>query len=220
MLLELRLKDFVLIEEARLTFEPGFIVLTGETGAGKTLLIKGLKLLMGARGSPSLIRPGASKAVLEAVFLPNETVREELIQAGLEVEEEILIRRILTPERSKTYLNDSPVSLNLLNKTISPLVVLAGQHDYQLLTNPEEKLNLLDAYAGITNLKKEYQKSYQEFRKLEKQLNSLQERIKQTLKEEDFLRFQLKEIEEISPKIGEDEELERQAKTLKNLSQL
>ena len=220
MLLELRLKDFVLIKEARLSFEPGFVVLTGETGAGKTLLIRGLKLLMGERASPALIRPGARQAVLEAVFRLSPEMREGLLALGLEAEGEMVVRRVISPERSRAYLNDSPVTLGLLAETVGRLVVLAGQHDYQTLSRAEEKLLLLDRYAGLLPLREKYEGVYQGLRALEKELRERQERLKRSLKEEDFLRFQLAEIEEVSPRPGEDEELEEKVKVLKNLSRL
>ncbi len=220
MILELRLKDFVLIEEARLSFEPGFVVLIGETGAGKTLLIKGLKLLMGARGSPSLIRPGAPKAVLEAVFLPGTKTKDRLARAGLDSGEEILVRRVLTPDRSRAYLNDSPVSLGLLTETISPLITLASQHDYQRLKDPEEKLAILDTFANLWPLREKYEEQYRKLKELERELEKQREKLQNSLKEEDFLRFQIKEIEDVAPQIGEDQELEEKVKVFKNLTQL
>ncbi|AEH45376.1 Sigma 54 interacting domain protein [Thermodesulfatator indicus DSM 15286] len=220
MLLELRLKNFVLIEEARLSFEPGFVVFTGETGTGKSLLIKSLKLALGARSSPGLIRPGAKEAILEAVVSADERTKRHLEKFGLEPTHELIIRRVITPDRSRAYLNGSPVTLQMLSEILSDLVVIAGQHEYQTLNKPEERLLTIDTFGELFSLRKAYEEAYLDFRQKLEKLQSLQEKVKNALKEEDFLKFQLQEIEAVSPEPGEDIEIEEKLKRLKNLARL
>ncbi|OAG28681.1 DNA repair protein RecN [Thermodesulfatator autotrophicus] len=220
MLQELRLKNFVLIKEARLSFEPGFVVFTGETGTGKSLLIKSLKLVLGARSSPGLIRPGAKEALIEAVVSVDEKTQKHLEKFGLEPAEELIVRRIITAERSRAYLNDSPVTLQMLSEIASDLVVIAGQHEYHTLNKPEERLLTVDTFGDLLALRQEYEKAYLTFREKLENLLSFQEKVKNALKEEDFLRFQLQEIEAVSPVPGEDIEIEEKLKRLKNLARL
>ena len=220
MLLELRLKDFVLIDEARLLFEPGFVVFTGETGAGKTLLVKGLHLLLGARGGPALIKPGAREAILEAVFSVGEELSQKLEEAGIAPGDEIYIRRIIGRERSRAYVNDSPVTLGFLADLAQDLLVVASQHDHQSLNRPEERLRMIDAHGGLFELRAKYQGLYERYRQIEREYQALQQRLQELLKEEDFLRFQISEIEEIAPQPGEDVEIEQRLAELKNLARL
>ncbi len=219
MLLELRLKDFVLISETRLEFAPGLIVLTGETGAGKSLLIQSLKLLLGARGGAHLIRPGAKEAVLEAVF-EGHFWAERLASLGLPSAEELVIRRIITPERSRIYLNGSPVTAQMLAKLTQGFIILAGQHEHQLLARPEERLAFLDLFSETQELLLAYQEAYRRFRQAEAAYQDLLLRRQQAERERDFLAFQIREIEEIAPQPGEDEELEAERQRLRNLEKL
>ncbi|WP_022853272.1 DNA repair protein RecN [Thermodesulfatator atlanticus] len=220
MLLELRLKDYVLIEEARLKFEPGFVVFTGETGAGKSLLVKSLKLASGARGGPQVIRPGAKQAIIEAVWENSPETAAKLEELGLEPEDEIIIRRVITKERSRIYLNGSPITLQMLGQILAGKVIIAGQHEYQSINAAETRLFLLDAFGGLLDLREKYQKAFKEYQDLAHALNHLREKISSALKEEDFLNFQLKEIENVAPQPGEDEEIEERLFVLKNLARL
>ena len=219
MLLELRLKDFVLIPEARLPFEPGFIVLTGETGAGKSLLLQSLKLLLGARGGGHLIRAGAKEAVIEAVF-DAAPLRERLSSLGFSPAEEVVVRRVITPERSRIYLNGSPVTAQMLANLTRGLIVLVGQHEYHLLDRAEERLAFLDAFCQLEDLLSRYQEAFRRLRELEEAHREFSARLRQLVKERDYLAFQIREIEEVDPRPGEDEELEAEAKRLKNLERL
>ncbi len=219
MLLQLRLKDFVLIAEAELEFAPGLIVLTGETGAGKSLLIQSLKLLLGGRGGGHLIRPGAKEAVLEA-FFEGRWLAERLTSLGLSPAEEVVVRRVITAERSRIYLNGSLVTAQMLAELTRGLIVLAGQHEYQMLAKPEERLAFLDTFSGLQALVESYQDSYRRFRELEKAYQELARRVQQAEKERDFLSFQIREIEETAPHPGEDEELEAELRRLKHFKKL
>ncbi len=219
MLLELRLKDFVLIPEARLSFAPGLIVLTGETGAGKSLLVQSLKLLLGGRGGAHLIRPGAQEAVLEAV-ISGKPLAQKLEALGLSGQEEVVLRRVVTPERSRIYINGSPATAQMLARLTEGFIVLAGQHEYQTLNHPEERLKFLDAFARHTPLVEAYREAYQRYQECLLAYRDFVEKMRHALKEKDFLAFQIQEIEEVAPQPGEDEALEQEARRLRSLSKL
>jgi len=156
MLLELRLKDFVLIPEAHLLFAPGFTVLTGETGAGKSLLMQGLSLLLGGRGGSHLVRPGAEEAVVEAVIPGGELLAERLSEMGYEPEEEVVLRRVITPNKSRVYINGSPANLQMLSRLTEGLILLASQHEHQVFSRPGDRLRLLDEFAKVGPLLARY----------------------------------------------------------------
>ncbi|QJA06695.1 DNA repair protein RecN [Thermosulfurimonas marina] len=219
MLLELRLQNFLLIEEAHLSLGPGFTVLTGETGAGKSLLIKALRLVLGERGGPEYLRPGAKEAVVEAL-LASSKLPKRLSSLGLEPAEEILVRRIITPERSRIFVNGAPVPLKMLARVTQGLVVLTGQHEFRALLSPEYRLRLLDAFAGTEDLRRRYREVFSHLRKLREERRRLEEECSRLARERDFLEFQIREIEEAGLCPGEDEELEREREVLRNLTRL
>ncbi len=220
MLIELRFKDFVLIREANLLFDQGFTVLTGETGAGKSLLMQGLHLLLGARGGPHLIRPGAKEAIIEGVIFGGELLAQRLSEMGYEALEEVVLRRIISQTKSRIYINGSPANLQMLSRLTGGLILLASQHEHQLLARPEDRLHLLDEFAGVRELLNTYQKAYKAYRRLKRDYNDLAERLSRLEQERDFLRFQIQEIEEASLVPGEDDALAEERMLLKNMARL
>jgi len=219
MLLELRLRNFLLIEEARLSLGPGFTVLTGETGAGKSLLVKALRLVLGERGGADYLRPGAGEAVVEAL-LSSPELPERLSTLGLEPAEEILVRRVITPERSRIFINGSPVPLKMLAQLTRGLVVLTGQHEFRTLLSPEYRLRLLDAFAGTRELLQGYREVFFRLKEVRERRRALEEELSRLARERDFLDFQIREIEEAGLSPGEDEELQREREVLRNLTRL
>ncbi len=220
MLVELRFRDFVLIREANLSFDPGFTVLTGETGAGKSLLMQGLHLLLGARGGPHLIRPGAKEAIIEAVISGGGLLTQRLSEMGYEPSEEVVLRRIISPTKSRIYINGSPANLQMLSRLTSGFIILASQHEHQLLARPEDRLRLLDEFAGIKDLLNTYQKAYTRYRHLKTEYENFAQKIGRLEQEKDFLRFQIQEIEEASLTPGEDKTLVEERTRLRNISKL
>ena len=201
---ELHIKNLALIEEASLDFSDGFTVFTGETGAGKTVLIGALKLLLGERGDSSLIRRGTDSATVEGRFL----VRGE---------EVVVSRTISRDGRNKCYLNGSMSTLNNLSSTLSPFIDLHGQHDHQKLLDPKQHVHYLDTFIGP-----EASKTLLEYREAKAKRNNAAKIHRQLLtnrdnaaKERNYVEFQLQEIKNANPKPQEDEKIENELPKLR-----
>jgi len=220
MLAELRIKDLLLIEEAELSLDSGFIVFTGETGAGKSLLVKAIKLILGEKGGGGLLREGAKEGVVEALLSGGKFLAERLSALGFPPEEELHIKRVFTRTRQRAYVNGSPVTLSELKKLTKGLVSLTGQHEFYSFLNPENYLEILDLFAGLRDLRLSYEEAYQAYRQRLRKLEELESSLKEAEAKKDFLLYQLKELEELNPSPEEEEELLRKREKLKNLSTL
>lgn len=212
MLETLSIRNLAVVEAVDVHFYPGFHVLTGETGAGKSIIIDALGLIAGARGSADSIRYGCEKAEMEALFsLPGgHPVWETLEQLGIEAkrEEHLIIRRELTSQgKSTSRVNGQMVNLTMLREIGEQLVNIHGQHEHQNLLKAERHLGLLDTYGEsiIGPLKAVYQERYTAFAKVEKELRELQESSQKAYQMLDLYRFQLEEISSAALKPGEDE---------------
>ncbi len=216
MLLELRIKNFVLIEEANLSLEEGFTVFSGETGAGKSLLIKALRALLGERGGSNFIKPGAPLAEISAVLRESEILPERLKEMGYQPEEEIHIRRIIQPQKQRCFLNGAPISLFELTQLTKDLIFLTSQHEYYSFLQRENQLKFLDALLGHSETMKKYQDLYKAYLELQRKLSELNKKISEALQRKDYLFFQISEIEELNPDPEEEEKLRVQRERLKN----
>jgi DNA repair protein RecN (Recombination protein N) len=212
MLRELAIRHFALVEEARASFGPGLNILTGETGAGKSIIIGALALALGARGGGELIRTGAEEAVVEAAFEPpvKSPVQEILASAGiaLTAEDYLLLRRHLSREgRSRAYVNGT-LSVAATLKTLGEFLVdIHGQHESVLLQNPRRHLELLDAFGGLTDQRQAYQALYARLQALEAELRGLQGDERTKAQRKDLLEHQTREIEAARLREGEEEQL-------------
>lgn len=212
MLETLSIRNLAVVEAVDVHFHPGFHVLTGETGAGKSIIIDALGLIAGGRGSADSIRYGCEKAEMEALFsLPgNHPVWETLERLGIDAqrEEHLIIRRELTSQgKSTSRVNGQMVNLTMLREIGEQLVNIHGQHEHQNLLKAERHLGLLDTYGDpiIGPLKEVYQEKYSAFAKVEKELRELQESSQKAYQMLDLYRFQLEEISSAALKPGEDE---------------
>ena len=220
MLLELKISNLVLIENVHLDLDKGFVVFTGETGAGKSLLIKAVKLLLGEKGGANYIRPGAKEGEIEAIVWGGEKLSQKLQEAGYSPQEEIHIKRIFSPNRQKIYINGSPATLAELSKLTKDLILLTSQHEFYTLLSSEKQLEFLDHFLELTPYLKEYQELYYKYKSLVSQIKELEEKITSSQLKKDFLLFQIREIEELKPDPEEEENLQKEREKLKNLSLL
>ena len=211
MLKQLHIRNLAIIEEVSLEFGAGFVVLTGETGAGKSILIDGLNLALGERADRDMVRAGSDETSVEAVFdladLPR--VREEL--GKLEVEsmgEDLLLRRVVTAAgRSRCAINGSPVPLGLLKRLGDLLVDLHGQHEHQLLLNRATHLEFLDAFAGLLERRVETAEAHRRWRECRVKLDRLAAAGEGKAQRLDLLNYQIGEIDGARLKPGEEDEL-------------
>ena len=219
MLKSLYAKNFALIDELRADFHPGLNIITGETGAGKSILIGALGAMLGDRVNRDVIRSGASKLVVEGEFLidrlPN--VKSFLQENDIDVFDELIIRREVADNgRSRSFINDTPVALNTLSALGDLLVDLHGQHDHQLLLKVGYHIDYLDEFAELQKGIAEYKESYNRFLTIARQLHELEKQKAESEQTRDLLQFQLQEIDAVDPKPDEDEELEREERILRN----
>ena len=220
MLLELKITNFLLIESAHFKFDEGLIVFTGETGAGKSLLVKALRLLLGEKGGASFIKPDAKEGEVEALIWGGEKLAQKLKEIGYSAEEEIHIKRVLTRSRQRTYLNGSPITLNELSLITRDLINLTSQHEFYQLLSPEKQLQFLDDFLKLFPLLKEYSTVFFQWSNLKKQIQEIKKKLSDAELKKDFLMFQIKELEELNPSPVEEAELLKEREKLKNLSTL
>lgn len=208
MLRLLKVKNFALMEDLTIDFENGLTVVTGETGAGKSMIVEAIATLCGSRMEDVLIRSSKNFAEVTGIFRIGTILKERLKESGIEVDTDIIIRRkIERGKRQNAYINDQVVSLNLLREVTQEMVDLIGQYENQSLFYPRNHLLLLDSFAGITALRHEYAKLYNEYRRLQNRLENLLETVKQKDDKIDYLKYQVGEIERAKLQPGEDEAL-------------
>jgi len=227
MLAELSIRNLAVIESVQLRFRKGFNVLTGETGAGKSIIIDALSLIAGGRGSADLVRYGSDKAEIEAVFdmEPGHPVWETLRKIGVEASEEelIVIRREITAQgKSSCRINGHSVNLSMLREVGEWLVNIHGQHEHQSLLRTEQHVKWLDLYGDNTigPVKRKYRECYKAYTQMRQKLAQLRESGKQSLQMQDLYRFQIEEIAAAQLKIGEDELLAEEKRKLANAEKL
>ncbi len=211
MLTELRVRDLAVIADVTLPLRPGLNVLTGETGAGKSMLVDALALLLGERASADLVRPGAEKTVIEAAF---EGVKD--VEDGVMV----LKREVSSEGRSRVWINGSPATVGMLAEVGARLVDLHGQHETQSLLKPDAQREILDAYAGAQVERVAVRDAHQRLRDLEQREAELANRQDEVRRKADYLRHVVQEIERAAPKVGEDDALGTDAKRLAHADEL
>ena len=221
MLLEISIKNFAIIESISLNFEQGMTVLTGETGAGKSIIIDAMNMMLGARATTEVIRHGATKAEIEGLFSieSNRALEEIFDEQGLELSDEIIIRReILQNGRSISRVNGQMVNLSVLRAIGQQLVDIHGQHDQEELMRPHRHIQMLDEFgdASFFELKEAYQTSFDNYRRMRKQVLDIKKNQQEHKARIEMLEFQMAEIEAANLKAGEDIALNQERDKLLN----
>ncbi|WP_044747883.1 DNA repair protein RecN [Bacillus alveayuensis] len=227
MLAELSIKNFAIIEALSISFEKGLTVLTGETGAGKSIIIDAIHLLVGGRGSAEFVRYGETKAEIEGLFLLEDETHpcyEKCAEFGIDISDGMVVlrREISVHGKSVCRVNGKLVTIAALREIGSTLVDIHGQHEHQELMDPEKHLPLLDQYGGeeIVAALEEYQAVYKKYEQLKKQLQRLNENEQQMAHRLDLLTFQLEEIQKAQLKPNEDEELMEEKVKIMNFQKI
>ncbi|OCJ05149.1 DNA repair protein RecN [Rhizobium sp. AC44/96] len=219
MLIQLSIRDIVLIERLDLAFETGLSVLTGETGAGKSILLDSLSLALGGRGDGGLVRHGEDKGQVTAVFdvEPDHRARRLLRENGIDDDGDLIFRRVQTSDgRTKAYVNDQPLSVQLMRQAGQMLVEIHGQHDDRALVDTHAHRILLDAFAGIGDEVAAVSELYRKWRDTERTLKKQREKVENAAREADYIRSSVEELEKLSPQDGEEDELaDRRQKMMK-----
>ncbi|MGL4868289.1 MAG: AAA family ATPase, partial [Cetobacterium sp.] len=218
MLKELKIENLAIIEKVDLEFEKGLIVLTGETGAGKSIILSGINLLIGEKANSDMVRDGQDYLLAQGVFAVNEEQEAELKEMGIDAEDnEVIVRRHIDKNgKGKAFVNNIRVPMSSLKEIMGTLVDIVGQHSHQMLLNKNNHLKLLDRFLGEEglNIKKQLELIYNEYSSLERRIQDVEKNKRETLEKKEFYEFQLEEIDKISLKSGEDEKLEEEYKKL------
>jgi DNA repair protein RecN (Recombination protein N) len=223
MLSELRVENLLLIERAELRLAPGLNVLTGETGAGKTVLAHALDLLLGGRARTGIVRPGAAEAYVEGVFeLPDELRAELGDRVAPDAQDVVLARRVSAEGRTRAYLNGRSCGVGDLRDVAAGLISFYGQHEHRRLTLASSQLEILDAFCGAGHLERraQFAAAYEQARGLDASLGELRERAGARDRELDLLEFEIAEIEAADPSEAEEAELLARRERLRHVESL
>ncbi|MCF2594362.1 DNA repair protein RecN [Bacteroides caecigallinarum] len=217
MLQSIFIQNYALIDKLDIAFEPGFSVITGETGAGKSIILGAIGLLLGQRADVKAIRNGATKCIVEAKFNIASYGMEEFFKANdieYDSEECIIRREVNINGKSRAFINDTPASLSQMKVLGEKLIDVHSQHQNLLINKEGFQLNILDILAQDIKELTDYQNEYNEYRKVSRELDECIRQAEETRKEEDYIRFQLQQLDEAELKEGEVAELEQEAETL------
>ncbi|HAK89225.1 MAG: DNA repair protein RecN [Nitrospirae bacterium GWC2_46_6] len=219
MLRELRIRNFTIIDDLSIHFDSGLNVLTGETGAGKSIIVDAIGLVLGDKASADMIKAGSKEAGIEAYF--DNSNHPSLKELSIESDEGITVRRNVSSQgKGRAYINDTSISLQTLAGIGESLINIHGQHEHQGLLKKESHLILLDGFAGLTGEAASLKAVYDEVLELRNNVNRLKERIRERSQRIEFLRFQINEIDAANLKPGEKEAIEEEMKILLNLNKL
>lgn len=223
MLVSLLVKDYALIENIGVEFQKGLNIITGETGAGKSILIDAMGLMLGDRASTQVVRKGANKSVVEGVFSVGDNPKVEKILKDNDIDhyQELIVRREISLKGSnRCFLNDTPTSLSLLKDIGNLLVDLHGQHEHQSLLRSSTHIDYLDEFAEIEPLLLEYKGYHQQLSEIAKELYLLMNKEKSLKDERDAFEFQIKEIDAVAPQVGEQETIKEELNLLEHSEKL
>ncbi|MSR35821.1 MAG: DNA repair protein RecN [Gemmatimonadetes bacterium] len=223
-LIHLRVRDYAVLDDVSLELGPGLSALSGETGAGKSLLVGALSLLLGERATAEVVRVGADRAVVEGVFDvgARADLAPRLAELGVEPEDGLLIlkREVAAEGRNRAWVNGSPATAALVRELGAALVDLHGQHEHQALLRPDEQRRVLDAFAGATAVATEVEERFAERTRLTRELDEAQARRRELEARADYLRFQRDEIGDASLEAGDDVAIDDEARRLEHAGEL
>ena len=224
MLRELKIENLAIIDELDIEFEKGFIVLTGETGAGKSIILSGINLLIGEKASVDMIRDGEENLVAQGVFDVDEEQKKKLEAMGIDIDgDEIIIRRSYSRSgKARAFVNNVRITLADLKEIASTLVDIVGQHSHQMLLNKNNHIKLLDSFLNKDekDLKENLTNLLSQYREVNTKIEEIEREKKETLEKKEFYEYQLEEIEKLKLKDGEDEILEAEYKRVFNAEKI
>ena len=224
MLKELKIENLAIIDELDIEFDKGFIVLTGETGAGKSIILSGINLLIGEKASVDMIRDGEENLVAQGVFDVDEEQKKALEAMGIDIDgDEIIIRRSYSRSgKARAFVNNVRISLTDLKEIASTLVDIVGQHSHQMLLNKNNHIKLLDSFLNKDekDLKENLVNLLSQYREIDIKIENIEKERKETLEKKEFYEYQLEEIEKLKLKDGEDELLEAEYKRVFNAEKI
>ena len=222
MLKQLHISNYALIDELEVSFQPGYNVITGETGAGKSILLGALSFALGERADTNVLYDREKKCVVEAHFkLTDETLKPLFEDNDLDFETDCIFRRELNPQKkSRAFINDTPVALQTMKEIGDQLVDIHSQHDSLLLTDADFQLRLLDDIAQNETILADYQAEYDNYNALKHKLNDLKEMATKNTAENDYLKFQLDELDKADLKEGEYADIEQTLNVMENAEEI
>ena len=222
MLRTLYIRDYAIIDELEVDFENGLNILTGETGAGKSIMIGALKLMLGERASGQMVRSGAKKAIVEGVFdnVSSPELDQFLEESEIELQPVLILRREITKTYSRGYINDSPATLTLMRKVAAQMIDLHGQHEHQSLLRVETHLALLDGFGGLAGLRSAYEDAYECVGDLITKREELLSKQGSLEVVRERLAYEIEEIDAVSPQEDEEEELRKEMHRLAHAERL
>ncbi|PQJ34675.1 DNA repair protein RecN [Salinibacter sp. 10B] len=224
MLQSLYVRDYALIEELEMEFGSGLNIITGATGAGKSILIGAMSMILGERANTDVVRGDASKAVVEGIFddADTERIRAVLEENAIETDPlpRVILRRKITERGSRGFVNDTPATLDVMRAVAAELIDLHGQHEHQSLLRTETHLRLLDSFGGLGSLVEHYQHKRARVADLVEEREALADRERELQQQKELYEFQIEEIDEVDPEPGEEEELKAERRVLENAEQL
>jgi DNA repair protein RecN (Recombination protein N) len=226
MLRELHIKNFSIIDDITIQFEKGFNVITGETGAGKSIIFNAFSLALGERAAGDVIRKDAKEAVIEASLdidpsLFSPPVLQYLEDSGVDTEDGLILKRVIAARgKNRAYINGSIASIQILSEISRNLVDVHGQYEHQSLLSAEKQMDLLDAYGNLMDVRQEVKTLYEHILKIKYQISALTEKDRERAQRLDTLAFQVNEINAAALREGEDRELEEEAKILNSAGRL
>jgi len=222
MIKSLYIKNFALIDELEVSFESGLNILTGQTGAGKSIILGALNMILGERADTDVIRQGTDKAIAEGIISANDNVEIKRIlnENAVDYNDELILRREIRDVGSRAFINDTPVTITVLKKVGDYLVDLHGQHDHQLLLREENHRGMIDGFGDITPYLSAYRECYHSMKKLRRELKVLKQNEQELKEKLELYRFQVQELDEAELKVGEEQELEAEMNLLDNAEEL